>query len=119
MTLNNAGNEVVWRDVDMSIEVNESSLRNDRMRVCVHDENTSCRDTILGTGYANIIPLCAAVGEKRTVEVGLVDKKGSRCGSVVMTIVLQPSRMQVHKIGNWVFCTLFSIPLHHTTHNPF
>ena len=37
MTLNNAGNEVVWRDVNMIIEVNENNLRNDRMRVCVHD----------------------------------------------------------------------------------
>lgn len=105
MTLNNAGNEVVWRDVNMLIEVNEGSLRNDRMRVCVHDENTSCRDTVLGSGYANIVPLCTAVGVERKIDVDLVDEKGARCGSVVMTIVLESSRVQVCEIGYLDFCS--------------
>lgn len=101
-TLSNAGNEVVWRDVNMLIEVNESNLRNDRMRVCVHDENAFCTDTVLGSGYANIVSLCAAVGVERKIVVDLVDEKGARCGSVVMTIVLEPSRVQVLEIGYWV-----------------
>ena len=91
MTLSNAGNEVVWREVNMLIEVNEGNLRNDRMHVCVHDENASCTDTVLGSGYANIVSLCAAVGVERKIEVDLVDEKGARCGSVVMTIVLEGS----------------------------
>lgn len=95
MTLNNAGNEVVWRDVNMIIEVNESNLRNDRMRVCAHDENTSYRDMVLGTGYADVMPLCAAVGEARKIVVDLSDEKGAKCGTVIMMIVLEPSRVQV------------------------
>lgn len=106
MTLNNAGNEVVWSDVNMFIEVNENNLRNDRMRVCVHDENTSCRDTVLGTGYADVMPLCAVVGEERKIEINLSDEKGAKCGTVLMTIILEPSRVQVSVIGYWVLCIL-------------
>ena len=118
MTLNNAGNEVVWRDVNMIIEVNENNLRNDRMRVCVHDENTSCRDTVLGTGYADVMPLCAAVGEERKIEVILSDEKGAKCGTALMMIVLEPSRVQVSaRMLDWVICSPFYLlSLHDDTH---
>jgi hypothetical protein len=109
MTLNNAENEIVWSDVNMLIEVNEENLRTDRMRVCVHDENASCTDTVLGSGYANMCySRCATVGVERKIDVDLVDEKGARCGSVVMTIVLEPSRVQVREIGYWVLYSCIS-----------
>lgn len=94
-TLNNAGNEVVWSDVGMIIEVDKKSLHEEKLSIAVFDENASRRDVPLGCGVISVTQLCGAVGIEKNIRVDLSDQKGAICGALTVKAVLVPGVVQV------------------------
>ena len=103
-TLNNAGNEVVWSDVDMNIEVDKRSFHDEKMIITVFDENSTRKDASLGCGVISITQLCGAVGTETNIRVDLSDAKGATCGTLVVTAVLVAGVLQV----TYEQCLLFA-----------
>lgn len=94
-TLNNAGNEVVWSDVDMTIEVDKKSLYEEKLTITVFDENATRKDVALGCGVISVTQLCGAVGTEKNIRVDLSDEKGATCGTLTVTAVLVPGVLEV------------------------
>lgn len=94
-TLNNSGQDVLWSDVNMDIEVDKKSLAREKLKITIFDENTTRSDAPLGLGVVSVTQLCRAVGTEKKIKVDLCDDKGAQCGTVFINAVLTPSRVEV------------------------
>lgn len=93
-TLNSAGSNATWTDLDMVAEVNADMLASEKLTVRVMDENLTRSDSVLGAGLVSMRKLCARINKPVELRVDLVDSNGAAVGCVVLTATLVQCRLE-------------------------
>lgn len=90
-TLDNSGSDVVWDHLNMEAECDCKVLKREKMEFIVMDENSSKKDSYLGTGIVSsqqIRRLCVAIDTEIVVPIDL-SEKGQVAGQLLVTMSLK------------------------------
>ena len=82
-TLDNAGGDVSWKNLDIRADVFKAGLDTGVMEVEVYDENNT-GNTLIGTGSVPIKRTGASIGTPVELRVPLTDKKGKSAGRLTL-----------------------------------
>lgn len=93
-TLNSAGSNATWTELDMVAEVNSDMLADEKLTVRVMDENAGRRDSVLGAGVVSMRKLCTRINTPVELSVSLVATNGAAVGTVLVTAVLNQCRLE-------------------------
>jgi len=89
-TLNNAGNTVAWKNLELQFEVDRETLLKDKKFYAIAmDENTSRGDVVLGKGEISIRKLTKNLGNNNKLKIDLVDETGAMHGRLEIVCVLR------------------------------
>jgi C2 domain len=83
-TLQNAGGDTIWNDLDISTPVTADDLRKYVLTVTVYDENTHRDNAVIGTGEVFLKRTGSKIGVEVEVNVPLSDKNGRSAGRIVI-----------------------------------
>eukprot|EP00981_Chlorochromonas_danica_P012473 scaffold4991_cov156-Ochromonas_danica.AAC.1 len=90
-TLNNAGSNPLWPNLQLSAEVNEEILRSSELKISFHDENAGRRDVLLGKSNISVRSACTRFGERTEIPFPISDQNGAIVGEGVITVLLSKS----------------------------
>lgn len=93
-TLNSAGGNATWTELDMVAEVNSDMLAAEKLTVRVMDENMGRKDSVLGAGMVSMRKLCARINSPVELSVDLVAPNGAAVGTVLVTATLVQCRLE-------------------------
>jgi C2 domain len=83
-TLQNAGGDTVWNDMDIRGFITADELRRHALTVTVYDENTHRDNAVIGTGEVFLKRTASKIGAEVEVNVPLSDKNGRSAGRIVI-----------------------------------
>lgn len=83
-TLQNAGGDTIWNDMDISTPVTADDLRKYVLTVGVYDENTHRDNSLIGSGEVFLKRTANKIGTEVEVSVPLSDKHGKSAGRVII-----------------------------------
>lgn len=92
-TLDNAGGDATWTNLDMVAEVTKEQLADEVFEVQVKDENLSRGDSLLGIGQISVRRLCQRINSEVTLEVTLVNERQATAGILLITAILSEARL--------------------------
>jgi hypothetical protein len=93
-TLNNAGSNPIWMNLNTLIDVSKDNLLKDILWIKVFDENATRKDVSLGEGQLPLKNIIDRLNVSVDFPVDLLDpKKGSVCGRVVVTLRLHTQKI--------------------------
>lgn len=90
-TLNNAGSNPLWPNLQLSTDVNEEILRSSELKISFHDENAGRRDVLLGKSNVSVRSACIRFGERTEIPFPISDQNGAIVGEGVITVLLSKS----------------------------
>jgi Ca2+-dependent lipid-binding protein len=90
-TLQDAGPNPVWpKTKSIQFEVDAETLAEDKLHVCVVDENSMRSDKPLGSGKVSLRRLCPRVNNEVELSVD-VSENGAVAGRIVIHAILRPA----------------------------
>ena len=97
-TLQNAGGDTVWHELEISTKVTAESLRKDYLTVTVYDENSMRDNQLICSGRVQLKRPANKIGKEMEVSIPLSDKNGRSAGRIVITAVVSLSLSLLYPI---------------------
>ena len=88
-TLQNAGGDTIWNELEISTKVTADDLRKEYLIVTVFDENSMRSNQIIGKGEILLKRPANKIGNEIEISIPLNDKNNKSAGRIVLKIMVR------------------------------